>query len=278
MQIAFEHVNFSYEENAPRQALKDISFTISSGECLGIAGHTGSGKSTLIRHLNGLLHPQSGRVLIDGADLADAHVSRVARKRIGIVFQYPEQQLFASTVFDDVAFGPRNFGLDKSEIETRVRRALDDVRLPYDDFCRANPFRLSGGEQRRVALAGVLACNPDVLVLDEPTAGLDPAGRDDLLTLLKMFHDSGKDMVVVSHTTEDLACLADRIMILKEGCVFALGTPQEILSDIDRLKQAGLAAPIAQEIACHLRTQGLDLNRALYDEQTLVADLINCLK
>ncbi len=273
MQIAFEHVTFSYEQDAPCRALNDISFTISSGECLGIAGPTGSGKSTLIRHLNGLLHPQSGRVLVDGDDLADVQVARVVRKRVGMVFQYPEQQLFASTVYDDVAFGPRNFGLEKSQIDERVRRALADVHLPFEDFYGANPFKLSGGEQRRVALAGVLACQPDVLVLDEPTAGLDPAAREDLLKLLKTFHDDGKDMVVVSHITEDLVYLADHIMILEDGSVFTYGTPQEVLSDVGILEQVGLAAPLAQQFACRMRARGFDLSRTLYDEDTLVADL-----
>ena len=238
-------------------ALRGIDFTLEDGEFFGIAGHTGSGKSTLIQHMNGLVHPTCGRVLVGGQDLADKKAAQALRGRIGIVFQYPEYQLFAATVYDDVAFGPRNLGLDAQEVDRRVRRALESVRLDFDALQAKSPFELSGGQQRRVAFAGVLAMNPKVLVLDEPVAGLDPQARAEFLQLIAELHAQGITVVMVSHTMDDLALLCDRILVLKEGEQFALGTPAEVFAHAEELRAIGLGVPAAQKIANDLRNGGV---------------------
>ena len=254
-------------------ALRGIDFTLEDGEFFGIAGHTGSGKSTLIQHMNGLVHPTCGRVLVGGQDLADKKAAQALRGRIGIVFQYPEYQLFAATVYDDVAFGPRNLGLDAQEVDRRVRRALESVRLDFDALQAKSPFELSGGQQRRVAFAGVLAMNPKVLVLDEPVAGLDPQARAEFLQLIAELHAQGITVVMVSHTMDDLALLCDRILVLKEGEQFALGTPAEVFAHAEELRAIGLGVPEAQKIANDLRKEGFALPAALYDANPLADDL-----
>ena len=254
-------------------ALRGIDFTLEDGEFFGIAGHTGSGKSTLIQHMNGLVHPTCGRVLVGGQDLADKKAAQALRGRIGIVFQYPEYQLFAATVYDDVAFGPRNLGLDAQEVDRRVRRALESVRLDFDALQAKSPFELSGGQQRRVAFAGVLAMNPEVLVLDEPVAGLDPQARAEFLQLIAELHAQGITVVMVSHTMDDLALLCDRILVLKEGEQFALGTPAEVFAHAEELRAIGLGVPAAQKLANDLRNAGFALPAALYDADTLADDL-----
>ncbi|MEY8460708.1 energy-coupling factor transporter ATPase [Eggerthellaceae bacterium 24-137] len=294
MRLAFEDVSYSYEGgeakrkgrgrraereaawgNAPDAvwALRDVTLTVEPGEFLGVAGHTGSGKSTLIQHMNGLVHPTCGRVTADGNDLADKKTAAAVRSRVGLVFQYPENQLFATTVYDDVAFGPRNMGLAADEVDRRVREALALVGLSFDDLSERSPFDLSGGQQRRVAFAGVLAMEPEVLVLDEPVAGLDPLSRADFLALIATFHAAGMTVVMVSHSMEDLAALADRILVLSEGRVFALGTPAEVFSDAAALKSVGLAAPAPEAFASMLRAEGFRLERPLYDEAALAADI-----
>ena len=222
MSIAFEQVSFSYTPLTKRQkkagevqryALRNVSFTLNDGEFLAIAGHTGSGKSTLVQHLNGLANPTEGRVLWNGKDLADRKNANCARGDIGVVFQYPEHQLFAETVYEDVAFGPRNMGLPEDEVDTRIREALADVHLDFDTLSKRSPFELSGGQQRRVAFAGVLAMRPTTLVLDEPVAGLDPASRTDFLDLIKQLHEQRNlTVVMVSHNMNDIALLADRML------------------------------------------------------------------
>ena len=254
-------------------ALRGIDFTLEDGEFFGIAGHTGSGKSTLIQHMNGLVHPTCGRVLVGGQDLADKKAAQALRGRIGIVFQYPEYQLFAATVYDDVAFGPRNLGLDAPEVDRRVRRALESVRLDFDALQAKSPFELSGGQQRRVAFAGVLAMNPEVLVLDEPVAGLDPQARTEFLQLIAELHAQGITVVMVSHSMDDLALLCDRIPVLKEGEQFALGTPAEVFAHAEELRAIGLGVPAAQKLANDLRNAGFALPAALYDADTLADDL-----
>ena len=254
-------------------ALRGIDFTLEDGEFFGIAGHTGSGKSTLIQHTNGLVHPTCGRVLVGGQDLADKKAAQALRGRIGIVFQYPEYQLFAATVYDDVAFGPRNLGLDAPEVDRRVRHALESVRLDFDALQAKSPFELSGGQQRRVAFAGVLAMNPEVLVLDEPVAGLDPQARTEFLQLIAELHAQGITVVMVSHSMDDLALLCDRILVLKEGEQFALGTPAEVFAHAEELRAIGLGVPAAQKLANDLRNAGLALTAALYDADTLADDL-----
>lgn len=280
--IALERIGFTYDDARTRKktpervtwALRSVSLALRRGEVFGIAGHTGSGKSTLIRHLNGLLAPVEGRVLLDGADLAEKGVAARARHTVGVVFQYPETQLFAATVYDDVAFGPRNQALAPEEVDARVRSALGAVRLPFDEVAGASPFALSGGQQRRVAIAGVLACEPAVLVLDEPAAGLDPASRTRLITLIDELHRARNlTVVVVSHAMDDLAQLADRILVLDDGRVHALDTPAAVFADAAALERIGLSAPAPQLLATHLRACGFTLPRALYTEETLAADI-----
>ena len=241
-------------------ALKDLSFSVRQGEFFGIAGHTGSGKSTLIQLANGLLKPTEGTVRIDGRSLADKGAATEARRDVGVVFQYPEHQLFAATVFDDVAFGPRNLGCRSEEVEARVCEAMEMVHLYIDELRDRNPFELSGGQQRRVAFAGVLAMRPHTLVLDEPVAGLDPRAKRRFLNLLVELHrDQGLTVAVVSHNMDDLAQLCDRILVLNEGRLFALGTPDDIFADEQRLKSVGLGVPMASHLAIRLAAEGIPL-------------------
>lgn len=255
-------------------ALQDVSFALEEGEFLGICGHTGSGKSTLIQHMNGLLSPTMGRVLLDGKDLANKETQRLCRGNVGVVFQYPEHQLFAQTVFDDVAFGPRNLGLSEDEVLMRVRAALEHVRLDFDELRDLSPFELSGGQQRRVAFAGVLAMRPRILVLDEPAAGLDPAARTSFLSLIGHLHKQRLTVVMVSHSMEDLARLCDQLLVLNQGHVFAQGAPAEVFADAEGLRSIGLDVPAAQRTANALRAKGIKLPRALYvDAKELAQDL-----
>lgn len=254
-------------------ALRDINFTLEDGEFLGIAGHTGSGKSTLIQHMNGLAHPTRGRVLLDGQDLADKRVAQACRGNVGLVFQYPEHQLFAATVREDVAFGPHNLGLPEDEIAVRVERALQQVGLDPADVAERSPFELSGGQQRRVAFAGVLAMEPRVLVLDEPVAGLDPVAREEFLSLIQQLHESGLAVVMVSHSMDDLARFADRILVLNQGAQFALGRPAEVFARGDELRAIGLDVPAAHKMALELRAAGLELPRDLYGTASLADDI-----
>ena len=258
-------------------ALADIDFTLADGEFLGVAGHTGSGKSTLVQHMNGLVHPTRGRVLFDGQDLADKRVAQKCRGKVGLVFQYPEHQLFAATVREDVAFGPRNLGLSTEEVERRVRAALEDVHLDPEEVGGKSPFELSGGQQRRVAFAGVLAMEPRVLVLDEPVAGLDPVAREEFLSLIAELHGAGRAVVMVSHSMDDLARLADRVLVLNEGRLFFLGTPAEVFAHGEELRAIGLDVPAAQKLAAELRKEGFDLPRDLYGLESLADDLARAL-
>lgn len=289
MSLVFEQVSFSYVPLSKRQkkageqqryALRNVSFELREGEFLAIAGHTGSGKSTLVQHLNGLANPTEGRVLWNGQDLADKCVATQARGDIGVVFQYPEHQLFAASVAEDVAFGPRNLGLSADEVDARVREALEVVHLDYDELCDRSPFELSGGQQRRVAFAGVLAMRPTTLVLDEPVAGLDPASRNDFLELIGDLHATrNMTVVMVSHNMNDIARLADRVLVMHEGEVAFIGTPEEIFTQhASELREIGLGIPHAQRLANELREQGMPLPEKLYQPETLadeIAALLN---
>ena len=262
-----------------RYALRNVSFTLNDGEFLAIAGHTGSGKSTLVQHLNGLANPTEGRVLWNGKDLADRKNANCARGDIGVVFQYPEHQLFAETVYEDVAFGPRNMGLPEDEVDTRIREALADVHLDFDTLSKRSPFELSGGQQRRVAFAGVLAMRPTTLVLDEPVAGLDPASRTDFLDLIKQLHEQ-RDLtvVMVSHNMNDIALLADRMLVMHEGEVAFLGTPEEIFTKhAVELREIGLGIPHAQTLANQLRAEGMPLPEKLYLPESLADEIARVL-
>ncbi len=251
-------------------ALQSIDFTLRRGEFLGVAGHTGSGKSTLIQHMNGLMHPTRGRVLVNGVDICGKAEASAAREDVGLVFQYPENQLFAATVFDDVAFGPRNQGHAAEAVRTRVEEALRQVEMDPDEISETSPFELSGGQQRRVAFAGVLAMRPTTLILDEPVAGLDPEAREDFLQLIAHLHDrDGLTVVMVSHSMDDLARLSDRVLVLNMGRLFALDTPEAVFADAGKLDAIGLGAPAAQRLADGLRASGVPLPRMLYDEQRL---------
>lgn len=282
MALVFEHVSYTYapltkrqvkEGQEPLWALDDISFEIEDGEFLAIAGHTGSGKSTLVLHLNGVLNPTQGRVLWNGQDLSDKKVANQARGDIGIVFQYPEHQLFAATVYEDVAFGPRNLGLSAEEVEERVKKGLELVELDYETFKDRSPFELSGGQQRRVAFAGVLAMRPTTLVLDEPVAGLDPASRNDFLELIDKLHKHGITLVMVSHNMNDIARLADRMIVLNRGEIAFSGTPEEVFSHAGELREIGLGVPHAQRMANELRELGIPLKEGLYTPECLADQL-----
>ena len=247
--------------NNPRNpwALRDVSLTVHRGEFLGLAGHTGSGKSTLVQHLNGLIHPQEGSVHALGLDLSQKKDAAAVKAKVGVVFQYPERQLFAETVAQDVAFGPHNLGLSQDEVARRVKSSLARVGLDLAAVGDKSPFDLSGGQQRRVAFAGVLAMEPEVLVLDEPMAGLDPAARKDFLQLIGRLHCEGLTVVMVSHSMDDLAQCCDRVVVMNEGAVFAEGAPAQVFARADELKSIGLGVPAAQRMALALAGAGVPL-------------------
>lgn len=246
-------------------AIDNINIEIERGEIVGVIGHTGSGKSTLLQHLNGLLKPDSGRVLLDGEDInKDKKTLRAARFKVGLCFQYPEYQLFEETVYKDIAFGPKNMGLDGDEIDRRVRRAAEFVGLSAGHL-EKSPFDLSGGEKRRAAIAGVMAMEPEVLILDEPTAGLDPKGREVILSLVRAYREkTGSTVILVSHSMEDVARIADRVLVLNNSHVAMFGTVQEVYSHTDELEEMGLAVPQITKIFKRLRQQGFDVSDAVF--------------
>lgn len=255
-------------------ALRDVSLTVRRGEFLGLAGHTGSGKSTLVQHLNGLIRPQEGSVCALGLDLSQKKDAAAVKAKVGVVFQYPERQLFAETVVQDVAFGPHNLGLSQDEVARRVASSLARVGLDLATIGDKSPFELSGGQQRRVAFAGVLAMEPEVLVLDEPMAGLDPAARRDFLELIGRLHDEGLTVVMVSHSMDDLANCCDRIVVMNEGAVFVEGTPAQVFAHADELKSIGLGVPAAQRMALALAKAGVPLRfDGLYTVESLAGEL-----
>lgn len=259
-------------------ALRDVSLTVRRGEFLGLAGHTGSGKSTLVQHLNGLIRPQEGSVCALGLDLSNKKDAAAVKAKVGVVFQYPERQLFAETVVQDVAFGPHNLGLPQDEVDRRVESSLSRVGLDLSTVGDKSPFELSGGQQRRVAFAGVLAMEPEVLVLDEPMAGLDPAARRDFLELIDRLHRDGLTVVMVSHSMDDLANCCDRIVVMNEGAVFAEGTPAQVFAHADELKSIGLGVPAAQRMALALAKAGVPLRfDGLYTVESLADELVDLL-
>lgn len=259
-------------------ALRDVSLTVRRGEFLGLAGHTGSGKSTLVQHLNGLIRPQEGSVCALGLDLSQKKDAAAVKAKVGVVFQYPERQLFAETVVQDVAFGPHNLGLSQDEVARRVESSLARVGLDLATVGDKSPFELSGGQQRRVAFAGVLAMEPEVLVLDEPMAGLDPAARSDFLELIDRLHRDGLTVVMVSHSMDDLANCCDRIVVMNEGAVFAEGTPAQVFAHADELKSIGLGVPTAQRMALALAKAGVPLRYGgLYTVESLADELVDLL-
>ncbi len=270
--LQIEHLTHTYSAGTPfqRSAVDDINLSMMDGEFLGIIGHTGSGKSTLIQHLNGLLKPTSGRILLQGRDIwADPKKIRDVRFQVGLVFQYPEYQLFEETVYKDIAFGPKNMGLDEADIDRRVRDAAAFVGLT-EAMLDKSPFELSGGQKRRVAIAGVIAMEPKVLVLDEPTAGLDPRGRDDILARIQDYHRAkNASVVLVSHSMEEIARNVDRIVVLSDSHVFMEGTPRQVFARADELEQVGLDIPQVTKVALALRRRGLPVDTAVYTVEAL---------
>ena len=263
MAIILDKVNYVYSEGTAYQinALKDINLKIGDGEFIGIIGHTGSGKSTLMQHMNGLMKATSGNIYFNGQDIYDQDFDlRELRSRVGLVFQYPEHQLFETTIFDDVCFGPKNQGLSKDEAGLRAFEALKQVGMPEELYYQS-PFDLSGGQKRRVAIAGVLAMKPEVLILDEPTAGLDPAGRDEILDLIARMHRERKiTVMLVSHSMEDVAKYVQRIIVMNQGSVMFDDTPREVFKHYRELEQVGLAAPQVTYLMHELREKGLNVN------------------
>ena len=275
MPIVIEHLNYVYMSGGPYEthALDDVSLTIEDGEFVGLIGHTGSGKSTLVQHLNGLLLPTSGTITVDGLNIADKATDRRAiRRKVGLVFQYPENQLFEETVEKDIAFGPKNLGLDDAEIARRVKGAMRKVALDYDALHERSVFELSGGQMRRVAIAGVLAMEPRPLVLDEPCAGLDPRGREEILGLIRDLHrDTGATIVMVSHSMDDVASLAERVIVMNHGRVAMDGAPREVFSRGAELRAIGLDVPQAVLLADKLRERGFDVPQGVYRVEEIKA-------
>ena len=279
--LQIENLTHTYGAGTPfqRNAVENLSFTVHQGEFLGIIGHTGSGKSTLIQHLNGLLKPTSGRILLDGKDIwADPKNIRQVRFRVGLVFQYPEYQLFEETVYKDIAFGPTNMGKTGEELDRCIRTAAKLVGLSSETL-EKSPFELSGGQKRRVALAGVIAMEPEVLILDEPTAGLDPAGRENLMANIRDFHrNRGGTVILVSHSMDEIAQNVDRILVLKSSHILMDGAPRQVFARAEELLSAGLDVPQITRVAMALRRKGLRVDPAVYTMEELKQQLLTLRK
>ena len=278
MPIQIEHLTHTYMPGSPFSAvaLRNITLTIEDGELIGLLGHTGSGKTTLVQHLNGLIKPTEGKVIVDGLDISEKGTSLLeVRRKVGLVFQYPEYQLFEETVAKDIAFGPKNLGLSPEDIDQRVRTAMEKVGLDYEEIADRSPFELSGGQMRRVAIAGVLAMQPKVLVLDEPTAGLDPAGRRSILDMIRQLHAAGGlTVIMVSHSMDDISTLATRLIVMSKGELAMTGTPREVFKNRELLASIGLGVPQAAELAYQLREAGYDLPDDLYTSDELYSAII----
>ena len=268
MSIKIENLTHVYMPKTPfeKKALDDVNLVIEDGDFLALIGHTGSGKSTLIQHLNGLLEPSSGRIIVDDIDLTNKETKLTdIRKKIGLVFQYPEYQLFEETIEKDIAFGPNNLGLSQEEVSNRVKKSMEMVGLDYETYKDVSPFDLSGGQKRRVAIAGVIAMEPKVLILDEPTAGLDPKGRDDILEQIKILHEKYKmTIVLVSHSMEDVGKLAERIVVMNKGKVALTGKPAEIFKEVEVLEEIGLAVPQVTYLMRALKEKGFNVSDEVF--------------
>lgn len=281
MSIEIKNLTFTYNKGSAfeKEALSNVNVTIKKGEFLGLIGHTGSGKSTLIQHFNALLTPTSGQIIIDGQDIhADKTKLKRMRQKSGLVFQYPEHQLFEMTVYKDVAFGPANLGLSAEETKQRVSEALTMVGLS-EDIYEKSPFELSGGQKRRVAIAGVLAMRPEILILDEPTAGLDPRGRDEILSQIKGMHEKlGLTVILVSHSMEDVARLVTSVMVMREGKVVMQGSPTEVFGQIEEIEALGLKAPGISYLMKRLKEKGLPVPLDIYKTEDAADCLYNILR
>lgn len=283
MPIEIKDISHIYMEKTPyeKKALNNVSLTINDGDFVAIAGHTGSGKSTLMQHLNGLLNPNKGKVFIDGIDINKKKDKQTlnARRSVGVVFQYPEQQLFEESIFADIAFGPRNFGLSESEVEQRVKEAMDFVELDYEEYKDKSPFLLSGGQMRRVAIAGIIALKPKYLVLDEPTAGLDPRLKQNLLQKVKKLHQKEKmTIIMVSHNMDDIALLADKVAIMRQGKLMIYGEPREVFTHKDVIEQAGLLEPEVMQLLRKIKEYGLDIEVSALNKQEALNNILVALR
>ena len=281
MSLILDKINYVYSEGTAYQiqALKDVNLEIKDGQFIGVIGHTGSGKSTLIQHLNGLVKATSGTIYFNGQDIYDEDFDlRELRNRVGLVFQYPEHQLFETTIFDDVCFGPKNQGLSKEECEKQAREALELVGFP-EKYYKQSPFELSGGQKRRVAIAGILAMHPKVLVLDEPTAGLDPKGRDEILDQVKLLHEkTGMTVILVSHSMEDVAKYVERLIVMNDGEKMLDGTPEEVFRHYKELEAVGLAAPQVTYVMHDLKEKGFDVSADATTVEEAADEIYNFLK
>lgn len=279
MSIKIENLTHIYMPKTPfeKKALDNVNLTVEDGEFVALIGHTGSGKSTLIQHLNGLLEPSSGKIIVDNIDITEKGVKLSdIRKKVGLVFQYPEYQLFEETIEKDIAFGPNNLGLNQEEVAVRVKRAMEMVGLDYNKYKDVSPFELSGGQKRRVAIAGVIAMEPKVLILDEPTAGLDPKGREDILSQIKKLHNEYKmTIILVSHSMEDVGNLAERIIVMNRGKVAIQGKPKDVFKEIDVLEQIGLGAPQVTYLMRELKRRGFNVSDEVFTVEQAKKELLN---
>lgn len=282
MSIKVENLTHVYMPRTPfeKKALDNVNIEIAEGEFVALIGHTGSGKSTLVQHLNGLLKPSSGKIIVDGTCITDGKVKlSEIRKRVGLVFQYPEYQLFEETIEKDISFGPQKLGLDDDRVLSRVKRAMEIVGLNYEKYKEKSPFELSGGQKRRVAIAGVVAMEPKVLILDEPTAGLDPKGRDEILQQIKNLHkEYGMTIILVSHSMEDVAKLADRILVMDKGKAILDGKPSNVFKEIELLESVGLAVPQVTYLVRALRQKGMDIPEDIFTIDQALDSLVKVLK
>lgn len=283
MSIVIKDLTHIYNEGMPfaSKALDNISVEIKDRDFVGLIGHTGSGKSTLIQHLNGILKPSSGEIFINEFNITDPKLNLTdVRKRVGVVFQYPEYQLFEETVEKDIAFGPSNLGLEADEIQVRVKESMEAVGLDYDVYKDKSPFELSGGQKRRVAIAGVIAMKPEVLILDEPTAGLDPGGRDEIFELIKKLHrENNITIILSSHSMDDMAKLAETIIVMNHGKIEFMGTPREVFkSNTDRLKEIGLDIPQVLELALKLRDKGFDIKEDILTVEEAKEEILRVMR
>lgn len=281
MSIEIKNLEYIYMPRTPfeRVALKNINLEIEKKSFTAIVGHTGSGKSTLVQHFNGLLAPSAGSILVDGCNINEKSAqAKLARRKIGMVFQYPEHQLFEETVYADIAFGPKNLGLSEEEIELSVKKAMQFVQLDYETYKDRSPFQLSGGQMRRVAIAGVIALNPEYLILDEPTAGLDPRARTQLLSRIAALHREGIGIVMVSHNMDDVAKLADQVIFMKQGEVTLQADPQIAFSAYEKLKEAGLEVPQITSLLQTLKNHGMSVHTDVFSFDQAVRDVYKAIK
>ncbi|MDY4948458.1 MAG: energy-coupling factor transporter ATPase [Clostridium cadaveris] len=282
MSIKISNLTHVYMPGSPfeKKALDDVSLEINDGQFVALIGHTGSGKSTLIQHMNGLLKPTSGEIIVDDKNITNKEIKLSdVRKKVGIVFQYPEYQLFEETIEKDIEFGPRNLGLSDEEISIRVKKAMKMVGLDFETYKDKSPFELSGGQKRRVAIAGVVAMEPKVLILDEPTAGLDPKGRDEILGQIKKLHDEyNMTIILVSHSMEDVARVADRILVMNKGKCVLDGKPYEVFKEIDTLENIGLAAPQITYLVRELRNRGFNITDDIFTVEDAKKAILKILK